>query len=293
VASGIASAMLGCNPAVADDGPDLAAIDRYVRSEMDAQRIPGLALGIVHGDRIMHVQGFEQAEKSGRDVTPQTPFLIGSVTKSFTALASCSQRGRPVLLLLGVHERTILSMLGWSTTVMGSRYAHVIAQLIAMSPAVSTARSGPAQLLRGDRRPWHRGCVAVTVAVTTSALSERSVPSDHVLLADGIIDLMDVRVLYLEGCASWHTATERLRQALVLLRSPDTPIKAVQVGFEADGDNAVFGGSPTILVDGQDLFPTSTIPAGAVCRLYSTPAGMAGSPTDEAIVSALTRRSKS
>jgi len=88
--------MLESATAAADGGPDLAAIDRYVRSEMEAQRIPGLALGIVHGDRIVHVQGFGQAEKSGPDVTPQTPFLIGSVTKSFTALAimQLSEAGR-------------------------------------------------------------------------------------------------------------------------------------------------------------------------------------------------------
>ena len=96
VACGIASAMLGSTPAAADDGPDLAAIDRYVRSEMDAQRIPGLALGIVQGDRIVHVQGYGQTGRSGPDVTPQTPFLIGSVTKSFTALAimQLSEAGR-------------------------------------------------------------------------------------------------------------------------------------------------------------------------------------------------------
>ena len=117
----------------------------------------------------------------------------------------------------------------------------------------------------------------------------------HVLLADGIIDLVDVRVLYLEGCASWRIATDRLRQALALLGSLDTPINAVQVGFDAgsEGDGAVFGGSPTILVDGQDLFPTCTIPAGAVCRLYSTPAGMAGAPTVAAMVGALMRRGES
>ena len=96
VACGIALAVLGSTSAAADDGPDLAAIDRYVRSEMDAQRIPGLALGIVHGDRIVHVQGFGQADRSGRQVTPETPFLIGSVTKSFTALAimQLSEAGR-------------------------------------------------------------------------------------------------------------------------------------------------------------------------------------------------------
>jgi CubicO group peptidase (beta-lactamase class C family) len=96
VACGIASVVLGSTSAAADDGPDLAAIDRYVRSEMDAQRIPGLALGIVHGDRIVRVQGFGQADRSGRQVTPETPFLIGSVTKSFTALAimQLSEAGR-------------------------------------------------------------------------------------------------------------------------------------------------------------------------------------------------------
>ena len=96
VACGIASALLGATVAAADDGPDLPAIDRYVRSEMDAQRIPGLALGIVHGDRIVHVQGFGHADRSRRQVTPETPFLIGSVTKSFTALAimQLSEAGR-------------------------------------------------------------------------------------------------------------------------------------------------------------------------------------------------------
>jgi CubicO group peptidase (beta-lactamase class C family) len=74
--------------APANRPPDVAAIDRYVESEMDEQRIPGLALGIVHGDRILHVQGFGTANRSGQQVTAQTPFFIGSVTKSFTALAS-------------------------------------------------------------------------------------------------------------------------------------------------------------------------------------------------------------
>jgi CubicO group peptidase (beta-lactamase class C family) len=96
VACGIASAVLGSTSAAADDGPDLTAIDQYVRSEMDAQRIPGLALGIVHGDRVVHVRGYGRTERSGREVTPQTPFLIGSVTKSFTALAiiQLSEAGR-------------------------------------------------------------------------------------------------------------------------------------------------------------------------------------------------------
>src|SRR2546426_2605969 len=69
------------------DTADLAAIDAYVRAQMHAQRLPGLALGIVKGDQVIHVRGFGMADPTGRPVTPQTPFIIGSITKSFTALA--------------------------------------------------------------------------------------------------------------------------------------------------------------------------------------------------------------
>jgi CubicO group peptidase (beta-lactamase class C family) len=67
--------------------PDLAAIDRYVEAERRATRLPGLALGIVHGNRVLHLRGFGDADPSGRPVTPQTPFVLASTTKSFTALA--------------------------------------------------------------------------------------------------------------------------------------------------------------------------------------------------------------
>ena len=68
-------------------GPEFAAIERFVRKEMAAQRIPGLALGIVENNRITYLRGFGKADDSGRPVTPQTPFIIGSLSKSFTALA--------------------------------------------------------------------------------------------------------------------------------------------------------------------------------------------------------------
>jgi CubicO group peptidase (beta-lactamase class C family) len=66
---------------------DLAAIDAYILAQMWAQRLPGLALGIVHGEQIAHLRGFGVATPRGRPVAPQTPLVIGSLTKSFTALA--------------------------------------------------------------------------------------------------------------------------------------------------------------------------------------------------------------
>lgn len=55
----------GASDATAAGAPtgasDFAAIDRFVEVEMDAQRIPGVALGIVEGDRIVHMRGFGEA----------------------------------------------------------------------------------------------------------------------------------------------------------------------------------------------------------------------------------------
>ena len=64
-----------------------AAIDNYVRQEMRAVRAPGAAIAIVHGDHIVHARGFGQADPSGKVITRDTPFILGSMTKSFTALA--------------------------------------------------------------------------------------------------------------------------------------------------------------------------------------------------------------
>ena len=64
-----------------------SAIDAYVEQERQAARVPGIAIAIVQGDQIVHVRGFGEADPSGRAVTPQTPFGIGSASKSFTALA--------------------------------------------------------------------------------------------------------------------------------------------------------------------------------------------------------------
>jgi CubicO group peptidase (beta-lactamase class C family) len=62
-------------------------MDAYLESRIKQQRIPGLAIGIVDHDRIAHLAGFGVADPSGRPVTPQTPFILGSLSKSFTALA--------------------------------------------------------------------------------------------------------------------------------------------------------------------------------------------------------------
>ncbi len=72
------------------DAPDttlLAEIDRYLQQQLNRLKVPGAALVIVEGERIVHLRGFGRAFPDGGAPTPQTPFSIGSITKSFTALA--------------------------------------------------------------------------------------------------------------------------------------------------------------------------------------------------------------
>ncbi len=70
--------------AAAGQGPDFAAIDSYVSNNMAGT--PGFALSIIHEDQVVHVKGFGAADSHGTPVTPDTPYVLGSEAKSFTAL---------------------------------------------------------------------------------------------------------------------------------------------------------------------------------------------------------------
>ena len=70
----------------ADDQP-YDSIDAYVEGQLRRLSIPGVALAIVEGSHLVHFRGFGHAHQGGESPTSKTPFFIGSVTKSFTALA--------------------------------------------------------------------------------------------------------------------------------------------------------------------------------------------------------------
>jgi CubicO group peptidase (beta-lactamase class C family) len=74
--------------------PDLEA---YIQSGMKAYDVPGVAVGIVTGDRLVYAKGFGVRSKSGgAPVDPRTVFQIGSLTKGFLAatMAIMVDRGK-------------------------------------------------------------------------------------------------------------------------------------------------------------------------------------------------------
>ncbi|WP_245682402.1 serine hydrolase domain-containing protein [Archangium gephyra] len=69
-------------------GPVLKRIDTFVREEMERQKVPGVALGIVHRGKVVLAKGYGFANLEHQvPVGPETIFQSGSLGKQFTATA--------------------------------------------------------------------------------------------------------------------------------------------------------------------------------------------------------------
>lgn len=66
---------------------DTAAVRRFVTETMRADGVPGLAVAVVTRDGTAYAEGFGSTGRAGERITPDTPFILGSMSKSFTALA--------------------------------------------------------------------------------------------------------------------------------------------------------------------------------------------------------------
>lgn len=98
---------------------------------------------------------------------------------------------------------------------------------------------------------------------------------------------MDVELRYLDGCPSWRTARANLGTALERTGRAGLPIRLVEVTTHKQAMSLGFRGSPSILLDGEDAFPTTDAAVGLACRIYATPDGPAGSPTVEQLIAGL------
>jgi len=94
---------------------------------------------------------------------------------------------------------------------------------------------------------------------------------------------MEITVQYFDNCPNWQLAEDRLRQVLDELGRSDQPIRRQRVETPEEAERVVFGGSPTILIDGIDAFPDPAGPAGYACRVY----GGDAAPTAEQLREAL------
>ena len=97
---------------------------------------------------------------------------------------------------------------------------------------------------------------------------------------------MDISLLYFDDCPNWKVADERL--SAIAAERADLAVTRHLVDTLEDAERVGFQGSPSILVDGVDVFAGPDAAVGLSCRVYRTPDGPAGAPTMEQLRAALT-----
>ena len=93
---------------------------------------------------------------------------------------------------------------------------------------------------------------------------------------------MKIEILYFDDCPSWRTAKQYLTEILDDF-GVDSSISLIRVESNTDAVERKFTGSPTIRLDGIDLFPVDHTDYALGCRVYETPQGLNGIPTKEMI----------
>lgn len=96
---------------------------------------------------------------------------------------------------------------------------------------------------------------------------------------------MDIALLYFDDCPNWRVADERL--AAIAAERADLKVTRHLVDTLEEAERVGFHGSPSILVDGVDVFAEPDAGVGLSCRVYRTPDGLAGAPTVEQLRAAL------
>lgn len=98
---------------------------------------------------------------------------------------------------------------------------------------------------------------------------------------------MIAEVLFIERCPHHALAVARLHEA-ARITGVDLTVREVRVSSAARAMKLRFGGSPSILMDGTDLFPAAQI-SELACRVYATDDGLEGAPSVAQLVQALRR----
>jgi CubicO group peptidase (beta-lactamase class C family) len=75
-------------PATAQTRAGVDSLDRYVRSELARQRVPGLSIVVLRGDSVVMARGYGYANVEHHvAATDSTVYEVGSISKQFTAAA--------------------------------------------------------------------------------------------------------------------------------------------------------------------------------------------------------------
>lgn len=96
---------------------------------------------------------------------------------------------------------------------------------------------------------------------------------------------MQIDIAHVPDCPHVSLASSRVHQALEQA-GREAAVREIEVTSEEAAKALGMPGSPTILIDGRDPFPSGAAPSLS-CRLYSTTIGMQGAPCVADLVEAL------
>lgn len=96
---------------------------------------------------------------------------------------------------------------------------------------------------------------------------------------------MQITLQYFNGCPNWTIVADRL--AVIAQDRTDMIVTHLLVETPEAAEATGFRGSPSVLLDGADLFPDPVSSVGLSCRIYPTPDGLVGAPTLEQLRAAI------
>ena len=96
-------------------------------------------------------------------------------------------------------------------------------------------------------------------------------------------------ILYFDDCPSWQTAAGLLERVIERLDLA-AGINLVRVETDEEAQKQHFVGSPSIRLNGKDLFPVDHDNYALGCRVYQTPEGMRGWPTEAMLIDSIRER---
>lgn len=90
---------------------------------------------------------------------------------------------------------------------------------------------------------------------------------------------MRVQILHIDDCPNWKATGVEVHDVLGELGAGEVPVEYVRLSTPEQAAEVPFAGSPTILIDGVDAFPSDGATADLACRIYRVDGRFAGSPS--------------
>jgi hypothetical protein len=90
---------------------------------------------------------------------------------------------------------------------------------------------------------------------------------------------MNVEILHIGGCPNWGDTAAHLTTILAEVDPASRPVRVTLIASPDDAARVPFAGSPTVLIDGADAFPSAGRTADLACRVYPVNGRLAGAPS--------------